>query len=97
MAMFRFTSNKDNKLRLLKCARPDENVRSMGKTHIEIFSNKEIDLEGCKGIDEFKNDYVKIKTAEGYITVFGEALDIPVFDGSFITVTGKIDSVDFYR
>ena len=58
-------------------------------------SNKELYLDGCRQICEYNDVYVRVKIQEGYMTVCGEWLSIPVFDGPQITISGKINSVEF--
>ena len=62
----------------------------------EMLSNRELSIDGCRGIIEYNDIYVKIKIPNREITIIGSSLDIPVFDGPQITVTGIIKSVEFF-
>lgn len=63
--------------------------------HIELFSNKEISIEGCKGVLEYKDNYIKLKLNKGSIVICGENFDISYFEEKNILVKGKIDSIEF--
>lgn len=96
MAKFRFKINGDRKkLHIFRYDRINTGAGSISGPRIEIISNKELSIDGCKGIIEYNDFYVRIKINKGEITVFGESLDIPVFDGPAITVCGKIKSIEF--
>lgn len=96
LAKFKFKSKKEkNKIKLFRCADVLENTKKLSGSRTEILSNKELSLDGCKQIIEYNDVYVRIKISEGYLTVCGTSLNIPVFDGPQITVTGKIESIEF--
>ena len=63
--------------------------------HLEIFGNSEIFLEGCMGVFEYSDTYLKIKLAKGSLIICGSMFDIVSFENSTITVKGKISSVEF--
>ena len=96
MAKFKFKSKKEKKkIRLFKCADLLENTKKLSGSRIEILSNRELSLDGCKQIIEYNDVYVRIKISEGYITICGKSLYIPVFEGPQITVSGKIETIEF--
>ena len=96
MAKFKFKTNSEKKkLKIFSYNKAFEDEKRLKGTRIEMLSNKELSLDGCKGIIEYNDVYVRIKISDGELTVLGTSLDIPVFDGPVITVTGKISSVEF--
>ena len=92
LAKFKFKTAKKKE----KLFRYNEQIKKITGTGIEILSNKEISIDGCKGISEYNDEYIKIKISEGYIVLFGSQFSIPVFDGPLITVSGKISSIEFF-
>ena len=64
-------------------------------SHMEIFSNGEINIDGCKGVVEYKDTYLKLKLNRGSILICGSNFDITYFENNFITVKGKISSMEF--
>ena len=65
------------------------------RSHIELFSNREIIIEGCRGVDEYREDYIKLKLIKGSITLCGSEFCIKSFENSSIVVNGNISSLEF--
>ena len=63
--------------------------------HIELFSNREIILDGCYGVFEYREDYIKLNLGKGTLVLCGENFDISSFEAKVITIKGKISSVEF--
>ncbi len=83
------------KWRLLKT---DEDYLTMpikSVSHIEMFSNTLINIDGCMGVYEYTDTYLKIKLSKGALVLCGSDFDITYFENSLITVKGKISSVEF--
>lgn len=68
---------------------------ALSGAHTEIFSNSRIVVEGCLGVYEYNDCYLKLKLTKGALIVSGSNFDISVFENSTITVNGKIDSLEF--
>lgn len=94
LAKFRFKTKKD-KLNLFKYKEDFNASNNMAGPHIEMFSNKEVFVDGCGGILEYNDVYVKIRIKKGMIIISGTNIDIPVFEGKTITIKGTIDSIEF--
>lgn len=62
---------------------------------IEMISNKELLLEGCTGVLQFNDNYVKLGVKNGNIILYGKNFDICGFEEKTVTVKGIIDSVEF--
>ena len=95
MAKFKFTGAKTNRIKLLKCTSDPDGIKSVTGVRIEMCSNRSITIDGCKGIVEYNGEYVTVKTIGGSISVFGKSLLIPVFEGAAISISGRIDSINF--
>ena len=63
--------------------------------HIEAFGNSRIIIDGCLGVFEYRNDYLKLKLSKGALILCGNGFNITVFEGQQITIKGKISSVEF--
>lgn len=63
--------------------------------HIEVFGNGEIIIEGCMGVFEYSDTYLKLKLSRGYLIICGFCFDIVSFENSTITIKGKISAVEF--
>ena len=96
MAKFRFTGDKNKKrIRLFGYEETLDNAQKFSGSKIEMLSNREISVDGCRGIAEYNDAYVKLKIIGGSLIINGKSLTIPVFSRPIITVTGRIDSVEF--
>lgn len=63
--------------------------------HIELFYNNQIVIDGCIGVYEYNDTYLKLRLAKGALVLCGEKFDIVTFENKMITVKGKIDSLEF--
>jgi sporulation protein YqfC len=62
---------------------------------IEIFSNTQIVIEGCGGVLEYNENYLKLRLASGALVLEGENFDVVSFENKTIFVKGKINSLEF--
>lgn len=64
-------------------------------SHIQIFSNNKITIEGCYGIFEYTDTYLKLRLKKGSLILCGSDFDIIFYEEKLMTVKGKISSVEF--
>ncbi len=62
---------------------------------IEIHSDYELILSGCRGIVDYTCESVVADTVSGRISVKGKCLCLDVFRGDILCVSGRILSVNF--
>ena len=65
------------------------------KSHIELFSNREITVERCLGILDYNSDYIKLRLAKGNVILFGNGLYVSSFETNTIRIKGEIRSLEF--
>lgn len=93
---FRFKTEKNKeKNRLLGGVEDIIRPEHIGGPHIVLYSNKEICIDGCVGVLEYCDAYLRLRISKGALTIFGTELDIIAFDDSNITVRGSISSIEF--
>ena len=63
--------------------------------HIQIFGNSKINIEGCYGVVEYTDTYLKLKLQKGWLILCGSDFDIIFFEERLMTAKGKISSVEF--
>ena len=63
--------------------------------HTEIFGIGKITVDGCFGVSEYRDCYIKLKLNKGGLIICGEGFDITNFENRQITVKGKIISLEF--
>ena len=62
---------------------------------IELFHNNQAVIEGCMGVYEYNDTYLKLRLSKGAVILTGENFDILTFEDKTITVKGKINSLEF--
>ena len=62
---------------------------------IELEGNKELLLDGCKGIMEYEDNSIKINTDTCIVSITGDELNIRTYTQEQIIVSGKILSLEF--
>jgi len=80
-----------------------ERIKFLGKdseflpddTHLEVYPSREITLDGCVGVLEFTDTYIKLNLKKGSVTVMGKSLDIKSFEGKTIVMGGSFSAVEF--
>lgn len=63
--------------------------------HIELFCNNQIVVDGCLGVYEYNDTYLKLRLSKGALVLCGERFDIVTYEEKTITVKGKINSLEF--
>lgn len=63
--------------------------------HTEILGNSKITVDGCLGVFEYTESYIKLRLTKGALILCGNNFDIALFEDSLITIKGKISSVEF--
>ena len=63
--------------------------------HIEMKSNREIVIEGCKSIEEYDENMIKIKVKKMVISFFGRDLNIRCLTFDSLVIEGFVTSIEF--
>lgn len=93
---FKFISKKKKgKINIFRYGDELVNGAVINGSHIEIISNKSFTLEGCFGVVDYRDDYVKLKLKKGYVIICGKRLNITYYENETITLTGIIVSTEF--
>ena len=70
-------------------------VDMLSPTRFEFKSNKEVIVEGCKSIDQYDENMVKIKVTKMTILFFGRNLELKCMTSDSLVIYGFITSVEF--
>lgn len=68
---------------------------SAGGVHIELNSNRELLLEGCRNVLEYTGASVRADAPPLNITVTGETLNLRHLSADTLLIEGKITSIAF--
>ena len=63
--------------------------------HIEMVSNKEALIDGCKGIVEYNENIIRLNIPEGQIQFRGRGLEIACMSEESMIVRGYIMGLEF--
>ncbi len=66
-------------------------------SQIQITSDSKVLIDGCKKILEYNDVFVKVKTWEMTVNIWGSGLTVNDFGNSAIYVCGKIQSVELEK
>ncbi|MBO4734728.1 MAG: YabP/YqfC family sporulation protein [Clostridia bacterium] len=96
MAKFKFTSGRQKKkINFLNLGETLDGAKTLSGVKIEMLSNREVTVDGCRGISEYNDFYIKLRVIGGSVIINGKKLEIPVFERPLITVRGIVSSIEF--
>lgn len=95
MQKFKFKSKKKHKLNIISDHTEIFSNDISGGVHIEIFSNKNAIIEGCKSIVDYRENYIKLKIKKGFLILSGTEFLISSFDEEKIIIKGNIFSLEY--
>ena len=87
--------NKKSKFKLFTGGNTDFEKALLMGARIELLSNTQAVIEGCKGVIEYNDNYLKLRLLEGAIVLVGDNFDIVSFEEKTICIKGKINSLEF--
>ena len=67
----------------------------IGGAHIEMNGNRELFIEGCRGVVEYTETIIRVATADGGIKVIGRGMNLRNLTPDTLLVEGYILSVEF--
>ncbi len=67
----------------------------VSQTHMELFGQKELVIEGAKGIIEYNDTIVRIQVKERSVLIQGQKLRVDMFLENVIVVRGMLSSLVF--
>ncbi len=62
---------------------------------IEMLGNRELIIDGCKGIVEYGENLIKLSLGESAVSICGNNLVITSFDRRVAIINGKIGEISF--
>ena len=65
------------------------------KGNIELFGNKQIIVDGCKGVIDYNEDFLKLDLGKIVLKVTGRNLVIDFYIYEQVDLKGEIVSVEF--
>lgn len=65
--------------------------------YLQFNSNREVTLDGCKGILEYQSEVIRVSTGKMVIVFKGRGLNIKCLNTTSIVIAGYIINVEFIR
>ncbi len=87
-------TKKKEKWNLFTTEKPIDSENLKG-AHTEIFSRGRVVIEGCLGVYEYNDTYLKLRLIKGAVIISGTDFSISAFESGTITVNGKISTLEF--
>ena len=66
-----------------------------GGAHVEVFSNREAVVDGCRGVMEYDEAGIRLNVGTGTLRVLGRGLDIDYFGDGQVVIKGFIQNIEF--
>lgn len=66
-----------------------------GMTHLEFSGNREVVVEGCRGVLEYDENIIRLSVGKMKLRFLGRGLEIRNFTEHSATIFGYISSVEF--
>ena len=70
-------------------------LQSVSLPHIEADGNRELLIEGCKGIIAYEEGRISLNTGKLVVTVIGGGIEIKAFSDIQTVISGDIISISF--
>ena len=67
----------------------------LGEANIQLFSNREAVIEGCRAVLDYDENLVRINTGSGIISFMGRGLEIVSFENLQVIIRGYILAVNY--
>ncbi len=68
-----------------------------GCFHLEMNGNREIIIDGCKGILEYDENVIKINTSDIILSFLGRNLTIKCMTSESLIIKGYVTSIEFIK
>ncbi len=86
---------KKSKWKLLGLSKENTDAQMIGSAHIEVFGSGRVSIDGCLGVYEYKDTYIKLRLLKGAVIIAGSDLSIVYFENRLISIKGKICDIEF--
>ena len=62
---------------------------------INLSSNREASVDGCRGVVDYYDDRIKLSIQGGSVTFFGQGLHITSFTENSAVLSGRLQNIEF--
>ncbi len=72
-----------------------ESVPELSGPIINLCSNREASVDGCRGVVDYYDDRIKLSIKGGSVTFYGQGLYIASFTESSAEIRGSLQNIEF--
>ncbi len=97
--------SKSKKINILKRARnakiilnqkyPDIAALDVTECRLELRFNREIIIDGCKGVIDYSDQRISLNVEKGIIIIEGANLSLQTFEDSYAVIVGTFTNIGF--
>ena len=97
--------SKSKKINILKKARnakiilnqkyPDIAALDVTECRLELRFNREIIIDGCKGVIDYSDQRISLNAEKGIIIIEGVNLSLQTFEDSYAVIVGTFTNIGF--
>lgn len=93
---FKFITEQGKKKERLFSGKEDQvHPEHINEPRIELFSNREINIDGCGAVKEYTDEMIRLKLQKGEFIICGKNFNIDFFNEKNIKIRGEISSLEF--
>lgn len=72
-----------------------ESLPEISGAVLQIFGNREVLVDGCRGVVDYFDDRITLKTADGAVTFFGTSLSVEEYYDGKLKIKGRLQNIEF--
>ncbi len=88
-------NKKKSKWRLVGFSEEKVKGENISSARMEICGNNRISIDGCLGVYEYRDTYLRLRLSKGGVILCGIGFNIVYFENRLITIRGQISSLEF--
>lgn len=62
---------------------------------ITVSANREVSVDGCRGVIDYNENLIKLRVVGGTITVYGTTLNLAELSDRAAVITGTVSNIEF--
>ncbi|MBO5745873.1 MAG: YabP/YqfC family sporulation protein [Clostridia bacterium] len=72
-----------------------ESLPEISSTVLQIVGHREVLVDGCRGVVDYYDDRITLKTADGTVTLLGASLIVEEYLDGKLKIKGTLQSIEF--
>ncbi len=72
-----------------------ESLPEISGAVLQIIGNREVLVDGCRGVVDYFDDRITLKTVDGTVTFFGTSLSVDEYYDGKLKIKGRLQNIEF--